>query len=171
MFVSEGLSLIARLDPSSVFNTLDHSILLKRLAVTFGVQDIAFEWFASYLSDRCQTVIVDGIVFAPSPLVYGVPQGSVLGPVLFTLCSQPLSDVISAHGCDVHKYADNTELSQSAPPDEFCSVQTGIQICTEDILFWMNSNKLMLNTDKTEAMAVGTSSCLSWLDCNCDPTA
>ena len=72
MFVSEGLSLIARLDPSSVFNTLDHSILLKRLAVTFGVQDIAFEWFASYLSDRCQTVIVDGIVFAPSPLVYGL---------------------------------------------------------------------------------------------------
>ena len=87
--------------------------------MTFGVQDAALEWFASYLSDCCQCVIVDGIVSAPSPLVYGVPQGSVLGPVLFTLYSQPLSDVISGHGCDFHKYADYTELLQSAPSDEF----------------------------------------------------
>ena len=130
MFVSEGLSLIARLDLSQAFDTLDHSIFRKRVEVTFGVQDAALEWFASYLSDCCQCVIVDGIVSAPSP-VYGVPQGSVLGPVLFTLYSQPLSDVISAHGCDFYKYADDTELSQSAQPDEFCSVQTSIQTCIE----------------------------------------
>ena len=79
-------------------------------------------WFASYLSDHCQSVIFDGIVSVPSPLVYGVPRGSVLGLVLFTLYSQSLTDVISAHGCDFHKYADDIELSQSAPPDEFCSV-------------------------------------------------
>ena len=85
----------------------------------------------TYLSDRCQSVIVDGIVFALSPLVYGVPQGSVLGPVLFTLYSQPLSDLISAHGSDFHKYADDTELLRSAPPNEFCSVQTSIQTCIE----------------------------------------
>ena len=111
--------------------------------MTFGVRDAALEWFASYLGDRCQPVIVDGIVSAPSPLVYGVPQGSVLGPVLFKLYSQPLSDVISAHGCDFHKYADDTELSQSAPPDEFGSVHTGIQTCIKDVSFWMNSNKLI----------------------------
>ena len=105
------VSLIALLDLNAAFDTLDHSILLKRLEMTFGVQDAALEWFASYLSDRFQSVIVDGIVSAPSPLVYGVPQGSVLGPVLFTLYSQPLSDVISAHGCDFHKYVDDTELS------------------------------------------------------------
>ena len=52
--------------------------------------------------------------------------------LLFTLYSQTLSDVISAHGCDFHKYADDTALSQSAPPDEFCSVQTGIQTCIEE---------------------------------------
>ena len=98
--------------------------------------------------------------------MYGVPQGSVLGPVSFTLYSQPLSDVISAHGCDFHKYADDTELSQSAPPDEFYSVQTSIQTCIEDVLSWMNSSKLMLNTDKTEVRADGTSSRLSRVDCN-----
>ena len=53
------VSLIALLDLGAAFNTLDHSILLKRLEVTFGVRDAAFEWFASYLSDRCQSVIVD----------------------------------------------------------------------------------------------------------------
>ena len=98
--------------------------------------------------------------------MYGVPQGSVLGPVLFTLYSQILSDVISAHGCDFNKYVDNFELSQSTPPDEFCSVQKGIQTCIEAVLSWMNSNKLILNTDKTEVMAVGTSSHLSRVECN-----
>ena len=107
------VSLIALLDLSTAFDKLDHSILLKRLEVTFGVRDAALEWFASYLRDRCQLVIVDGTASAPSSQVYGVLQGSVLGPVLFTLYPKPLSGVISAHGCDFHKYADDTELSHS----------------------------------------------------------
>ena len=92
---------------------------------------------------------------AQSPFVFGVPQSSELQPALFTLCSQPLPDVISADECDFfHKYADDTELSQSAQRDEFCSVQTDIQTCIDDVLFWMNSNKLMLNTNKK-----GTNGC------------
>ena len=63
------VSLIAPLDLSAAFYTLDHSILLKRLEVTFGALDAALEWFASSPSDRCQSVIVGGIVSAPSPLV------------------------------------------------------------------------------------------------------
>ena len=77
-----------------------------------------------------------------------------------------MPDATTARGCDFHKYADDTELSQSTPPDEFGSVQTGIKTCIEDVLSWLNSNKLMLNTDKTEVMAVGTSSRLSWVDRN-----
>ena len=114
---------MALLDLSAAFDTLDHPILLKRLQTTFGVLD----WFVSYLSGRFQSVIVDGVVSASRPLVYGVPQGSVLGPVLFTLYSQHLSDVISVYNCDHHKYADDTELSKSAPPDQFLSVQSCIQ--------------------------------------------
>ena len=105
--------MFAVLDLSAAFDTLDHSILLKRLEVTIGVRDAALKWFASYLSDRCQSVIVYSIESTPSPLARSTP-GSVLGPVLFTLYSQPLSDVISAHGCNFHKFVDDTELSQSA---------------------------------------------------------
>ena len=134
--------------------------------MTFGVRDTALEWFASHISDRCQCVFVDGIISSPGLIVYGVPQFSVLGHAFFTMYSQPLSDVISAHSCDFYKYADDTEHSQSALPDEFCYVQTGIQTCIDDVLSWMNSNKFMLNTDKTEVMTVGTSSRLSLVDCD-----
>ncbi|MGB5557614.1 MAG: reverse transcriptase family protein, partial [Paracoccaceae bacterium] len=154
------LSLVALLDLSAAFDTLDHSILLKRLELSFGVRGIVLDWFASYVHDRSQSVIVDGILSAPSPLIFGVPQGSVLGPVLFTLYSQPLSEVIEKHDCDFQKYADDTELSKSSAVDEFPSVQTDIKTCVDDVLSWMNSNKLKLNTDKTEVLPVGTQSSL-----------
>ena len=156
------VSLVALLDLSAAFDTLDHPILLKRLETTFGVRGTVRDWFVSYLSGRFQSVIVDGGVSASCPLVCGVPQGSVFGQVLFTLYSQPLSDVIFAHNCDYHKYADDTELSESAPPDQFLSVQSCIQTCIDDVLLRMNSNKLKLNTDKTEVMPVGSASCLEW---------
>ena len=76
------VSLIAPLDLSAVSDTLDHSILLKRLEVTFGVQGAALERFASYLSVHCQSVIVDGIVSTPSPLMYGVLPGFRSGTFL-----------------------------------------------------------------------------------------
>ena len=166
MSVLEGLltksdqklvSILALLDLSATFDTLDHAILLKRLESTFGISGIALSWFESYLSDRTQSVVVDGLMSTPILLVFGVPQGSVLGPVLFTLYSQPLSDVIARHSCDYHKHADDTEISDSAPPSDFTSAQSNIQSCISDTLSWMQSNKLKLNTEKTEMMLVGSS--------------
>ena len=102
------VSILALLDLSAAFDALDHAILLRPLESTFGISEVALSWFESYLSDRTQSVVVDGLMSTPIPLVFGVPQGSVLGPVLFTLYSQPLSDVIACHSCDCHKYADDT---------------------------------------------------------------
>ena len=95
-----------------------------------------------------------------------MPQGSILGPALFILYSQPLSDLISVHVCNHHKYANDPELSKGAPPDKFSSVQSCIDTCINDV-FWMNSNKLKLNTNKTEVMPVGLTSCLGLVDIEC----
>ena len=116
-------------------------------------------WRFDYpLVQRFQSVIVNGSTSNPRPLLYGVAQGSVLGPVLFTLYSQSLSDVINLHNCSFHKYADDTVVFQSGPSEKFELNKIAIQKCISDILCWMDSNKLMLNTDKTEVMIVGTAS-------------
>ena len=142
------MSILALLDLSAAFDTLDHAILLRRLESTFGISGVALSWLESYLSDRTQSVVADGSRSTPIPLVFGVPQGSVLGPVLFTLYSQPLSDVIACHTCHYHKYGDETEISDSAPPSDFTSAQSSIQSCISDTLSWMQSNKLKLNREK-----------------------
>ena len=150
------VSLLALLDLSAAFDTLDHPILLKRLDVSFGLCGNVLKWFTSYISDRSQAVLVDGILSSRCDLKYGVPQGSVLGPVLFTLYAQPLSDVIIPHGCSFHKYADDTQLSKSSDPQLFSEAKSTIQLCIDDVLAWMKSNRLVLNTDKTELMPIGS---------------
>ena len=119
--VQKLVSVLALLDLSAAFDTFDHTILLRPLERTFGISGVALSWFESYLSDRTHSVVVDGLMSRPIPLVFGVLQGSVLGLVLFTLYSQPLSDVIACHSCDYHKYADDIEISDSVPPSDFTS--------------------------------------------------
>ncbi|WP_419610691.1 RNA-directed DNA polymerase, partial [Thiolapillus sp.] len=89
---SGSISILTLLDLSAAFDTIDHSILLTRLDSTFGIRDLALSFFRSYLQDRTQVVTVNGIKSSPSLLTCGVPQGSVLGPILFILYTQPLSD-------------------------------------------------------------------------------
>ena len=100
--------MLAFLHLSAAFDTLERPILLQRLETTFGISGTVLRWFESYLEVREQSVKLDKVLSSPSPLQFGIPQGSVLGPILFTLYSQPLSKVICHHECDYHKYADDT---------------------------------------------------------------
>ena len=153
--------MLAFLDLNAAFDTLDRPILLQRLEATFGISDTVLRWFESYLEVREQSVMVDKVLSSPSPLQFGVPQGSVLGPILFTLYYKPLSNVICDHESDYHKYADDTQLSKGAPPDQFQSYLCDIQTCNESIVDWMYSNNLRLNTEKTEVLSVASTSRLS----------
>ncbi len=98
------ISLLVLLDLSAAFDTIDH-ILLNRLENSVGISGNALAWFKSYLSDRHQFTAVNEEVSYRSQVQYGVPQGSVLGPLLFTLYMLPLGNIIRKHGVIFHCYA------------------------------------------------------------------
>ena len=96
------------LDLSAAFDTVDHDILLQRLESSFGIADVAWDWFRSYLSGRRQFVRCGGTRSSPVSMICGVPQGSVLGPVLFILYVADLAALIESHGLTPDQYADDT---------------------------------------------------------------
>uniref|UniRef100_A0A8C7X2X5 Reverse transcriptase domain-containing protein n=1 Tax=Oryzias sinensis TaxID=183150 RepID=A0A8C7X2X5_9TELE len=99
------LSILVLLDLSAAFDTIDHSILLHRLEQDIGIRGSALQWLKSYLSHRYQFVNVNGHSSQCTPVNYGVPQGSVLGPILFTLYMLPLGNIIRKHSINFHCYA------------------------------------------------------------------
>ena len=153
---SGKVSVLALLDLSAAFDTIDHDILLMRLNTTFGIRSFALKWFESYLLNRHQTVIADGVKSDPACLLFGVPQGSVLGPVLFTLYAQPLSLIIEKHGFSYHRYADDTQIYRASDVVNVHPVIDSLCNCISDVSTWMSCNKLKLNEDKTEIMLVGS---------------
>ena len=154
------VSILSLLDLSAAFDTTDHNILITRLRGTFGCSGTVLEWFISYLSCRTQSVFV-GHESTPSVLKCGVPQGSVLGPLLFTLYTHPLSTVICQSGISYHFFADDSQLHNSSVPSDFPVLACCLKDCIEDVAEWMADSKLKMNDDETELMAIGTRSKLS----------
>ncbi|PIK35683.1 putative RNA-directed DNA polymerase from mobile element jockey-like [Apostichopus japonicus] len=143
------------LDISAAFDTIDHSILLNRLRKMYGITGNALKWMTSYHQNRRQSVIIDNIKSAPLLLKYGVPQGSVLGPKLYTMYTKPLGDLIRQHGLDYHVYADDTQIYLSFKPLDSPDAIIPLHIletCPEDVRKWMADNMLKLNDDKTDVI-------------------
>jgi hypothetical protein len=153
------------LDLSAAFDTVDHSILLHRLQNWFGVSDIALSWFSSYLHPRTQSVIINEALSTPIDLSCGVPQGSVLGPLLFTLYTTPLGSRLAEHHVAYHLYADDTQLLISFDSSSSDLSLDTLSCAFSDIQLWMESNKLLLNPSKTEFLILGTSAQLKKFEC------
>jgi len=104
------------LDLSAASDTVNHEVLLKRLQMSFGIDNTAYKWFQSYLSGRHQHMRRGSTKSLTIQLVCGVPQGSVLGPVLFVLYTVDLISLIKSHGLIPHLYADDTQIYSSCSP-------------------------------------------------------
>lgn len=148
-------AVLLALDVSAAFDTLDHDRLLARLTDLFGISGTVLQWIKSYLSNRSQFVHFNGISSTERSLLTGVPQGSVLGPFLFSAFTTPLGQLITSHGCNYHQYADDvqvyTDIDVSAS-DPFIRLKN----CVEAVITWHLENGLLLNPDKTEAVMIGT---------------
>ncbi|XP_060929417.1 uncharacterized protein LOC133003646 [Limanda limanda] len=148
-------SLLILLDLTAAFDTVDHTLLLERLYKAVGLSDSALKWFQSYLSGRTEYVSLGRCKSRLLPVSCGVPQGSVLGPILFIIYMLPLGRVISKHRMSFHCYADNTQLYIKTAPNPSAAISC-LTACLGEIKTWMSSNFLKLNSSKTEALLVGT---------------
>jgi hypothetical protein len=145
------------LDLSAAFDTVNHAVILQRLKDRVGVEGTVMKWLESYLENRCQSVVVGGEASKQHKLATGVPQGSVLGPMLFTIYMElgPLGDLIRRHGLEVHFYADDSQLyiyfERAAT-----QTQAKLEACITDLRKWMAQNFLKLNDDKTEFLIISS---------------
>ncbi|KAL6465781.1 hypothetical protein MHYP_G00259140, partial [Metynnis hypsauchen] len=131
-------SVLILLDLSAAFDTVNHTILLDILT-NLGITGYAWKWFKSYLEDCSYQVTWRGFTSSPCRLSTGVPQGLVLGPLLFSLYNSSLGDVISSHGFSYHCYADDTQLMFSFSPSD-TQVSSRISACLSDISSWMSAH-------------------------------
>jgi hypothetical protein len=155
------------LDLSAAFDTIDHSILLYRLSTWFGFNGKVISWLTSYLSSRSFVVTINSTSSAQSSLSQGVPQGSVLGPLLFILYTTPLSSLISDSSVGHHMYADDNQLFISFSASKFSEKIAHLQATVDLVSQWMSSNLLSLNQSKTEFLLIGLPTQLAQIS---DPT-
>ena len=118
---------VMMVDLSAAFDMVDHKLLLEKLEL-FGLDENALQWVSSYLSQRYQSVCVDGCLSPPLPVDCGVPQGSILGPLFYVLFTSEIPDLVHEHPIDVQA------------PQPYCS-QCGSTVCCA---MWMTAPTAMV---------------------------
>ena len=149
------LSFVVLLDLSSAFDTIDHSILFDRLCKRFGIRDTALSWLKSFLTGRSASVRIKSSFSRFSQISCGVPQGSVLGPLLFSMYVTPISDIISEYGLQHIIYADDITIYVSCNLPDLPSCLHNLQMCITHVVDWLTSNRLKINVGKTVAFLCG----------------
>ena len=167
-FEKEDISAVLMLDMSAAFDLVDHSLLTKKLSV-YGFDEGSCKWFISYLTQRSQRVCIDGALSDPLEVNIGVPQGSILGPLLYIVYTNDLPETVHEHllsnctflnsecrSCGgICCYADDSTFSTSGK----CPKELSYKIAEkyQNIATYMNMNKLVLNSDKTHLLVMASS--------------
>lgn len=150
------------LDLSAAFDTVDHVLLLKILRNEIGLRGTVLSWFNSFLTGRSQRVRIGSAISEHIIIKFGVPQGSVLGPVLFNIYIRSIYLYVQKLGFSIHGYADDHQILLSFKPSSQSLVLVyEIQNCFEKIKLWMNQYYLLLNDSKTEIIIFGSSKLLN----------
>ena len=130
---------------------------LTLLEEHLGVQGKALQILKSYLSNRTQCVTIDGISSSFADLLFGVPQGSVLGPIQFCIYTLPLGAILRAHDIGYHIYADDTQLYLSFDYKNPEPSLARLTAAIADVRTWMINNNLKINDDKTQFFILSSS--------------
>ena len=164
---NKEITCLVLLDLSAAFDTIKIDYLLNRLHYHFGTTSMALKWFKEYLTDHTQEVLIpDSNKYNNSQchsirktLKSGVPQGSVLGPILFSLFVSPIGNICQKHNIQFHNYADDNENYITFRPTVRGNEDEKIaqlEACISEIRLWMRTNFLKLNDNKTEVIMFGT---------------
>ena len=162
-----NIVIVILLDLSSAFDTIDYTVLLEKLEKDFGICGPALDWFSSYLHGRSFCVNIDYSFSNFFCLLFGVPQGSLLGPILFILYIKQLQIIAAKYGLSVQFYADDSQLYISFYPTKVGDLENitdRANRCLAEIKVWMVENFMKINEDKTELLILGKPSVLKTFD-------
>ena len=154
------VTLLLTLDQTAAFDVLETEILIKRLQTRFAIQDRALRLLKSYLTCRTVRVRANNNISECRQITCGVPQGSILGPLLYILYTAPLAELVEKHNLKCHFYADDMQLYCVIDNIEHVNI---IESCISNIQKWMNNNFLKLNPEKTELIIIGKKNAIKHL--------
>jgi len=149
------ITLLGLLNLSVAFDTVDHVTLLDCLHVSAGVNGTVLSWFLSYLSSRSARVSWNGITSDPVFLEHGVPQGSVLGPLLFLIYTIGINKIFICYNFNVHMYADEIQAYAHYIPSEQSKVVHRTQECAIELLNHVSSRRFRINPKETDFIWLG----------------
>ena len=158
-------TVVMLLDLSAAFDTVDHQKLLNILEREIGISGLALKWFKSYLSGRCQRVRINGTESVEIIIKFGVPQGSVLGPILFNIYIRSIYKTVKSRLFNIHGFADDHQIFKTfRTENEYQIMTSDLPRCFKTINTWMSSHYLQLNPGKTEVIVFGKQNILSKLE-------